>query len=504
MELKILFKNTSYLLTARIAKFAVGFIRAKLVAILLGTIGAGIISQLNQLTLLLSQFSMQNMNDGLVKEISESNKQEKEFGQKLAGLIKSYVIMVIIILSLVLAISMYFSKELTVYFFGDIKYYGYLFIGLASFPILVINSISFAILKSFKQIKYIARSELIVLFINLLLFIPMIYFWGLTGAVIHIALALVSILIVNHYYAQTIILSSVKITYIDILRAKITRKAIRELFVFVGYGLTAGMALNFTDTITRTIIVTKLGIDAIGLYSPVIIWASLFTGFIMPSIDTYLYPRFCECKSDPEMIGVMNDSLRFVTLLMVPFILISIPIRFQIIPLFYSYDFKVAGNYLPWHFLGTLIYLWMYIFWRAMMPTGRIKIEGVLVIIMCIIDFILVYVMVPGFGLYAYMLKFLISPILFFVFYFIFWKKAIHFKLDLENLVLMGYSLISYIIIMAAEKFITANYKINFLIGLSLTGLLFFMLNKSEKKYISNKLREGVIAIYSNKWLKRK
>lgn len=489
MELKILFKNTSYLVTTRVVKFSIGFVRAKLVAIYLGTLGAGIIAQLTQLTQAMTQFSLLTMNDGLVKQIAESDKDEKEFNQKLARLLKSYIIMISIILLFALAISIYFSKELTIYFLGSAKYFGYFLIGLASFPILVINSISFAILKSFKEIKYIARSELVVIVINILLFLPMIYLWGLTGVVIYITLSLFTILIVNHYYAQTIVLSNLKISLKDILKAKISREAIKELFVFASYGLTAGMAVIFTDTITRVIVVNKLGIDQIGIYSPIIIWSSLFTGFIIPSIGTYLYPRFCECKSNLEVTGVINDSLRFVTLLMIPFLLLSIPIRFQIIPLFYSKEFTIAGNFLPWHFLGTLFFLWMYVFIQAMIPTGRIKTEGVITIITCIIDFAVVYFLVSKIGLYGFMLKFLISPIIFFVFYIFYWKSKIHFRVETRNILIMGYTLISFILVVIVEKYITSNYKINFLIGLALMGLSFLILDKSEKNFILNKIR---------------
>ena len=155
------------------------------------------------------------------------------------------------------------------------------------------------------------------------------------------------------------------------------------------------MHLLFSDTLTRSIVVTQLGINKLGVYSPVITWAGLFTGFILPSIGTYLYPRFGEAKSNYEVIGVLNDAIRFVTLMMIPFLLLSIPIRFQIIPLFYSKQFITAGDYLPWHFLGTLFYLWMYVFTQAMTPTGRIKMQGILVIIMCIVDLSTVYFLVP-------------------------------------------------------------------------------------------------------------
>ena len=74
LELKILFKNTSYLIITKVVKFIVGIIRAKLVAIYLGTLGAGVIAQLLQITESISQFTLLSMNDGLVKQIAESDR----------------------------------------------------------------------------------------------------------------------------------------------------------------------------------------------------------------------------------------------------------------------------------------------------------------------------------------------------------------------------------------------------------------------------------------------
>ena len=42
---------------------------------------------------------------------------------------------------------------------------------------------------------------------------------------------------------------------------------------------------------------------------------------------------------------------------------------------------------------------------------------------------------------------------------------------------------------MTIEKYIPLNYKINFLIGIGLTGLSFLMLEKSEKNFILKKIK---------------
>ena len=496
MELKTLFKNSSYLIAARVAKFISGVIRSKLVAIYLGTLGAGIISQLSQITTSMYQFTVLGMNDGLIKQIAESDKNEEGFNQKLTSLVKSYVFIVCLILIVSITLLLFFSKELTVYVFGDAKYYIYFLIGLVSFPILIVNSIATAILRGFKLIKSIARGEVIVIVVNLLLFIPIVYLWGITGAVIHVTLSLLIILIVNQHYSNKMVLSKRKIRPFDIIRARINRVSVKELLSFAGFGLTAGMAVIFTDIIGRAIVVTKLGIAQLGIYTPVIYWGSLFDGFISPSIITYLYPRLSEAKTNEEVNGILNDSLRFITLLFLPFLLISVPIRYQIIPLFYSKEFYSAGAYLPWHFIGVLFYLWMLMFMQAMMAKGKLKIEGVAIIIACLIDIGVVYYFVPRFGLYGWMLKFIVSPAIFLVFYLFYFKKTFDFRLERKNIVIMIYVIVVFLSQMGIEKFLGFNYIVNLIIGIGLTAFSFLLLTKSEKDFVINKaiaLKERLI-----------
>lgn len=493
MELKILLKNTSYLLLTRIAKFVFGVIRLKFIAVILGPLGSGIFTQLTQITQAMSQFTLLGMNDGLVKEIAEVKGSRKEITKMLPDFVKSYIIIISVILLIVLTISLYFSNELTLYFLGNVKYNTYFLIGLVSFPILVINSISFAILKSFKEIKYIARSEILSATINIIVFLPLIYFFELTGVVVYIGLALITVLIANNYYSKKLVLSNLNISLRVIVKAKPSKKSFKELLLFAGYGLTAGLVFIVTDTLTRSIIIYRLGLDQIGLYSPILNWSALFTSFILPSIGTYLYPRYCETKTNNELVNIMNDAIRFVTLFMIPFLLLSVPIRYQVIPIFYSEEFAIAGNYLQWHFLGTLFYMWMYVFWQSMMPTGRIKTEGVLVVLMCAIDIAIVYFLVSKIGLYALMLKYLISPLIFFIFYILYFKSRIKFKLQPKNIQIMAYLILSFMTILVVEEYITPNYVINFMIGTTLTFFTFFILNKSEKDYLMQKIRRMFI-----------
>ena len=144
--------------------------------------------------------------------------------------------------------------------------------------------------------------------------------------------------------------------------------------------------------------------------------------------------------------------------------------------------------------------MWMYIFDQAMKPTGRIKTSGIVIITMCLIDITIVDIFISKIGLYAFMLKFLISPVIIFLFYFFYWKNKIHFKLETKNVLLMSYLILSFFLLLGNEKYLTSNYKINFLFGLSLSVLSFFILNKSERDFILKKTKDIITSkLFSKK-----
>jgi len=428
------------------------------------------------------------MNDGLVKQIAE-NKSEKGFSEKLASLIKSYTIVVLIILIPSILLLFIYSEKLTIYILGDISYHKYYLFGLISFPILVFNSISYALLKGFKQIKYIARSEIIIIGINFLFFIPLIYYFGILGGVIHVGFSFITILIANNYFARKKVLSNFNFNIKDIFNAPISIKSIKELFVFAGFGLTSGLALVISEIVTRSIVVTKLGVDQMGIYSPIMAWAGLFTGFILASFNTYLFPRYSEEKSNQKITNIVNDVLRLSTLIFIPLISLAIPLRLVIIPLFYSKDFIEAAQYLPWHFVGLLFYIWMYPLALVLTPKGRIKHYGIFVVLMCFLDIIVVYFSVPIIGLYGWMLKFIISPILFFIIYLAYLYNFIVLRINKKNILLMSYALCIPFVLLLVEKFFTKNIAVNTLFGLLIILFTLFNLSKEEWLFILRKIK---------------
>jgi O-antigen/teichoic acid export membrane protein len=485
MELKTLIKNTYHLASARMVKFILGLFRAKLNALFLGTIGMGITSQILYTTTMFSNFTLLGMNDGIVKQIA-SCKEDKSLRDQILNTLKSYFVIVFVTSAIVVALSLIFSERLTIYFFGESKYFIYYLVCVASFPILIFNSISFALLKSFKSIQKIAKAELLATVLSFFLFVPMVYFLHLTGAVSVLVLTLVIKFIFNHLYSKKDVLDKFSISYSDVFRSgKIVRADINELIMFAGYGLSIGVYQMITEVVSRAYVIKILGIDKLGLYAPNLSWGGLFSGMMLPTIFTYLYPRFSEAKKDIEINGVLNDVFRLVTFAMTPFLFGGIAFRKIVIPLFYSNEFIEAANYLPGHFLGILFTMWMYSFTQVFTPTGRIRIYVFFLFIMYTINVAIIYFLVPQIGLYGWMLRFIVTPVIFFAVFYLYLHKAISFQFDVDNRKIMLYVVSTGLLL----YWLTEQNAIGgYVLGIILIVIVWFFLRESEKRQIVSKM----------------
>ena len=487
MELKLLLSNTSKLLSTKIVQFILGLVKAKLNAVLLGTTGVGIVNQITTTNQQFKQFTLLGIPDGLVKQIS-SRKDEADFRYKLISSLKSYFILILISSGISFSLLFFFSEELAVYLFGDIKYINYYYISVFSLSILIVDSISYSLLRSFKQIPLIARGELFATIFSFFAFVPLIYFYNLFGAVIALIIAMLLKLFLNYFYARRVILKKFSIKYKDLISdVKVNNDDTKELATFAGLGLFVGTYRLFTIISSRALIVSTLGISSLGLYAPVKTWGGFFTGLVLPTLLTYLYPRFSEAKSNVEINGILNDVFRLITFAVVPFLFGGIAFGKITIPFFYSSDFIDSYDYLPGHFLGILFTMWMVSFGMVFTPTGRIKIYVFFQVIMFTINLLLVYLLLPYIGLYAWMLYFLVTPIIFFLVYFFYLNRVINFKFETHNLKLMIFVLLSGLSIYFISKYYTL---FGCLSGLFFILITIFFLKKNEKTYLVSKFHK--------------
>jgi len=486
LEIKTLAKNTIILASPKVLAFAVGILKSKLIAVLLGTTGFGIIEQLTSTINFIRNSTLSFMPHGMIKLIA-SEKADRFDKRVISEIIKTYFLMIIPVMLITIVLSVVFANQITVFIFGDLKYKSYFLFGILALPISFLGVSFTSILKAFKEIKSLALAEVYLMIINLVIFVPFVYYFGVKGGVIYVVLTFLNSLLISLYLVNKNVFKKYKISIKKIRTAVFSNIHFKELLTFIGVGIIGGTFLVVEDMASRAIVVNQLGIDMIGVYSPITKWQALFIGFILPSIYTYIFPRLSEAKSDEEVTSVINDVIRIITFVTLPFIIVGISTRQWIIPLFYSKDFMEATIYLPYHFAFLIFAVWAPILGQIFAPTGRLKIELIFIIIINSLSLFLVYYFVPKIGLYGYLLRFTVTPFITVIAFYIFWNNKIKFRLKKENIKIIVYAIFCSTMMVLFKD--SGNVILS-LIGLVLLSLIGFMLKKQEKEFILKKLKK--------------
>lgn len=483
MELKIIAKNTGLLAAPKVLNFSLKLIRAKLNAILIGTTGVGIISQLTIMQQYLSEIAIMRMNIGAKKLVA----QKKDFeAETIPDILKTYLYLIFPIIVVVLFLSLFFSEFLTLFLLGQTEFNEYFLIVFMVFPLIALGSVSDIVLGGFKRFKYIASKEIIISVLSFLLFIPLVIFFSIKGAVVNIGLTIIISFTIGIYFAFNKTLFKKGYSFKSIIRSKYRKIYSKEIIWIGGIGLTMGYYKIFCELTSRSILVNQLGIDKIGMYIPIMAWADLFTGFVFPAIHQYLFPRLCEVRSNLEIIEIVNDVFRFMTFILIPFVFLAIPLRYCLIPLFYSQEFISAGQYLPLHFIGIFFLAWDHAIVQIFVPTGRIHKLVPIALVMQSLFLACIYFLTPKFGLWAWTIRFSFLIFIEFFALFVFLKFEIGFSIKRRNLCIMAFSIFGSVLIWSL-KF---DLLINLLIAILLIFISAIFLKKSEKNTLKHYVRK--------------
>jgi len=484
MEIKILAKNTLILASPKVVKFAVGLLKTKLIAVFLGVTGLGIIDQITTLISQIRRLSLSFLPDGMVKLVAQENAGNNDLNE-IFKIIKTYFLMIAPLAVLITALGYIFADQITIYVFGDIKYKNYYLIAFTAVPITIVSSSFKAFLKAYKEIKSFAITEYYIIIINLILFVPLVYFYDITGGVIYATLSFFTPFFVIILIVRKNVFKKYGISIKAIMASVFSQKYFKELMAFVGVGIVAGSFRVFEVIAVRSIVVNELGIDELGVYAPITKWGRLFLIFILPALHTYLFPRLSEAKDNREITSVTNDVIRLLTFIVLPFIILGVSTRNWIIPLFYSMDFIDAGIYLPYHFSALLLTIWATTFEQIFAPIGRLKALLIFAVIFSILSVAMVYFLVPIIGLYGYMFRFTVIPLLTLIAYSLYWKSDIKFKLKKENIKIVIYSLFCCTVLIVMKDY---NNYIQ-LLSILLIIPLYWMLKEKERNFLLKKIK---------------
>lgn len=133
----------------------------------------------------------------------------------------------------------------------------------------------------------------------------------------------------------------------------------------VGYGVSMAVPIVL-------VLLHLVSTEEIGYFRASLSLSAGYFGFLLAAMAKDYYPRISAVSSNaPEMIGLVNQQLRLVTLIGAPIVVVGQVLSAQVVPLLYSGAFLPAAAILEWQLAAQLFVLWSWSLGFVLLARGR-------------------------------------------------------------------------------------------------------------------------------------
>lgn len=309
----------------------IGIVRNKLVAVLLGPNGVGLISLFNSTIKLLSDTTNLGISMSAVKVISEN--YETGDSEKVAYYVKLVRVWCLLTGFFGMFLCIVLSPLLDTWTFewGDHTLHFLLLSPVIAF--MAISGGELAILKATRKLRQLATLSVYNVVGALLVTVPMYYSWGEAAIVPSlVAVALIQLLLPIAYSYR----------YFP-LRLKSDASVVNDGLDMVKLGVAfvlAGIMGSGVDFAIRSFLNTNGSLGMVGLYNSGYMMTMVYAGMVFSAMETDYFPRLSSVKTiGAELNETVNRQIEVSLILVSPLLsafMIGLPL---IIPLLYSAEF---------------------------------------------------------------------------------------------------------------------------------------------------------------------
>jgi O-antigen/teichoic acid export membrane protein len=338
-------KSSALIGGSSMVNIAIGIVRTKVMAVLLGPSGFGLMGLYCSILDLAQAVAGLGINNSGVRQIAEAvgSGRNDRIAITVAVLRRTSVILGILGAALLLA----FSKPVSIITFGsDHHTAAVALLSLAVFCRLV-SAGQGALIQGMRRISDLAWITILGAFFGTIISIPVVYFMGEGGVAPAIISITASTLVASWWFSKKVMIPRVAMT-IPQFRVELAPLMLLGFAFMVSGFLMMGSAFA-----VRTMVVRMIGLDAAGFYQAAWTLSGLYVGFILQSMGADFYPRLTAVAKDNTACNrTVNEQAHISLLLAGPGVIATLTFAPLVIALFYSTKFGTAVEVLRWICLG--------------------------------------------------------------------------------------------------------------------------------------------------------
>ncbi len=339
-------RSSSIVGGAQAANYLIGLARVKLVAMLLGPTGVGLVGLYMSATGFVGTVSGLGVGSSAVREIVRAYGQGDPQEAARTVIILRRVCWATGFFGWMLAVV--FREPISLAMSGSSEHAGAIAVLGATLLFSAVGGGQLALLQGLRRIGDLARANVTGATLGSVVTVAIYFALGSAGIVPALLAAALVTLACSLWYARRVPVLPLSVSFAE------TRSGARRL---LGLGLAFMWGALLTagrDMMTRSIIVRDFGVEAAGIYQAAWALSGIFANFVLSAMGTDFYPRLTAAIHDKSLaVRAVNEQTEIGILLALPGLLAALAFAPLAIKLLYTQQFLAAADLLPWMALGV-------------------------------------------------------------------------------------------------------------------------------------------------------
>lgn len=343
-------KSSALIGGSSVVNIAIGIVRTKALALLLGPAGFGLMGMYGSINNLAQSIAGMGLNISGVRQIAESvgSGDTDRIARTVAVLRRTSVLLGI--LGAVLLVV--FSRQVSTLTFGNDQHAAAVaLLSLAVFFSLVSGGQE-ALIQGMRRISDLAIMGVLGTLFGTILTIPIVFFLREKGVVPSLVGIAAMTIVTSWWYSRKVQIQPPAMTASEVKQEAASLLKLGLVFMASGM-LTMGAAYA-----VRTMVVRIIDLEAAGFYQSAWKLGGLYVGLILQAMGADFYPRLTSvAKDNTQCNRMVNEQAQVSLLLGGPGVLATLTFAPLVITLFYTAEFNAAGEILRWICLGMSLRL---------------------------------------------------------------------------------------------------------------------------------------------------
>jgi PST family polysaccharide transporter len=410
-------KVSSWSAFATFFKMLSSFISIKIASKIIGPEGIALVGQFLNSTTIISTLGTGCINQGITKYVAEfSNQNEKQ-----EKIISNSLRITFLTSLLVTLLVLIFYRQLGYYIFKSNSYNYVIFLFGLSIILFSMNLTLVSIINGFKSYRKFVYVNISSSVFTLLITVPIVYFFGLSGALINTILSQALIIFITIFFIK----KEPWFLSLSLRWERLDKTVLKMLGGFAMMAIVSAVLGPYAQLFIRGYIIDHLSLNAAGLWEGMNRLSSMYLMLITSSIAIYYLPRLSEIKEPLLLKQEIWKTTRMVLPALAAFCLFVFLFKDAIIRIVFTQEFGLMRNLFAIQLIGDFFKIASFLIANLFWAKARIKSFIILEVIFTVNFALLTCLFIHFFGFEGTVMGYALNFFLYWIAVLLIFRKVI-------------------------------------------------------------------------------